>query len=96
MMNMGATTLCSLLLLNRGLLLKIDLAQLKHLFQLRVKKMEKKKLFLSSNVHHYIIQRLAFQVRHCGVRCRITYRKQHQQLLVGWPFEEEPELGAAV
>lgn len=39
---------------------------------------------------------LALQVGHGGVRSRITHGKQHQQLLVHRPFQEEPELGAAV
>lgn len=49
-----------------------------------------------SYVHHNVIQRLAFQVGHCGVRGGIANGKQHQQLLVGWTFQEEPDLGAAV
>ena len=53
------------------------------------------RLFLSY-VHHHFIQRLAFKIRHGGISCRVTYGKQQQQLLIGRPFEEQPEPGAAV
>ena len=52
--------------------------------------------WILSHVHYNIIQRFAFQVRHSGIRSRVTNREQHQQLLIGWSLEEQPELGTAV
>lgn len=47
-------------------------------------------------MYNNIFQRLAFQIRHSGIRSRVPHWKQHQQLLIGRPFEEEPQLGATI
>lgn len=47
-------------------------------------------------MHHNVSKRFAFQLWHSGISSGVTHREQHEQLLVGRPFEEEPELGATV
>jgi len=49
-----------------------------------------------SNMNHDVLHGFARQVGHGGVSGGIAHRKQHQQLLIGWPLKENSQPGAAV